>query len=185
MDRNVWPNVEERHPVFFVGEARYTAIPVKANLPDLKIPGADRLVTVLTAQAADLENEHWLDGCLQAFRDMKEDVWTYDFLDGLIISSPKFLDSPPSSALVAKITGRAAWHAIVPGLDLPVSMNSTLVKVLSSLITSRLVRTRGQRTCSVKCIVCMMTSKAHSWCLSSQCPRITGILNDHYSYDVD
>ena len=92
MDRNVakWPNVEERHPVFYVGEARYTAIPVKANLPDLKIPGADCLVTVLSAQAADLEDEHWLNNCLQAFREMKEDVWTYDFLDGLIISFPKF-----------------------------------------------------------------------------------------------
>ena len=171
--------------MFNVGEARYTAIPMKANLSDINIPGADRLVTVLSAQAADLENEHWLDNCLQAFRDLKEDVWTYDFLDGLIISSPQFLDSPPSSALVAKITGRTAWHAIVPGLDLPVSISSTLVKVLSSsLITSRLVRTRCHRTCSVKCIVCMMTSKAHSWCLSSQCPRTTGMCNDPYSYDV-
>ena len=124
MDRNVvkWPNVEERHPVFNVGEARYTAIPVEANLPNLDIPGADRLVTVLSAQAADLEDEHWIENCLHAFRDLKEDVWTIDFLEGLIISSPKSLDSPPSSALVAKITGWTAWHAIVPGLDLPVSV---------------------------------------------------------------
>ena len=181
----MWPNVEERHPVFFVGEARYTAIPVKANLPDFKIPGADRLVTVLSAQAADLENEHWLDGCLQAFRDLKEDVWTYDFLDGLIISSSQSLDSPPSSALVAKITGRTAWHAIVPGLDLQVSMSSRLLRLVSSaLITSRMVRTRCPGTCSVKCIVYMTTSKAHSWCLSSRCPRATGMFNDPYSYDV-
>ena len=62
MSRNVaqWPNVEERHPVFNVGKARYTAIPVKADLPDLKIHGADRLVTVLSAQAADLEDVNWL-----------------------------------------------------------------------------------------------------------------------------
>ena len=124
MDRNVvkWPNVEERHPVFNVGEARYTAIPVEANLQNLEIPGADRLVTVLSASAADLEDENWIDNCLHAFRDLKEDVWTIDFLDGLIISSPQFLDSPPSSALVAKITGWTAWHAIVPSLDLPVSI---------------------------------------------------------------
>ena len=183
MSRNVtqWPNVEERHPVFNVGKARYTAIPVKADLPDLKIHRADRLVTVLSAQAADLEDENWLQNCTQAFWDLGEDVWTGDFLDGLIINS----DTPPSSALVAKITGRAAWHRIVPGLDLPVSMISKLVKVLSpSLTTSRMVRTRCQRTCSVKCIVCMMTSKVHSWCLSSQCHKISGMLNDPYFYDV-
>ncbi len=145
---------------------------MEANLPNLDIPGADRLVTVLSAQAADLEDEHWIENRLQAFRDLKEDVWTIDFLDGLIISSAKFLDSPPSSALVAKITGWTAWHAIVPGLDLPVSMSSTLVKILSSpLTTSSLVRTRCHRTCSVKSIVYMMTSKAHCGTCQASAPK--------------
>ncbi len=187
MRQNVvkWANVEERHSEFNVGEARYTAIPVKANLPNLDKPGEKCLVTVVPAQAADLEDEHWLETCLRAFRGLKDDVWTPDFLDGLLISTPKSLYSPPSSGLVANIRRYTSWHAIVPGLDLPVSMSSTLVKLLlSSLITSRLVRTRCQRTCSVKCIVYMMTSKAHSWCLSSQCPRITGMFNDPYSYAV-
>lgn len=183
MGRNVvqWPDVEERHPVFSVGEARYTAIPVKADIPDLKIAGADCLVTVLSAQRADLEGEQWLEHCKQDFRNVLEDVWTVDFLDGLTISS----DWRPSSALVAKIKGRTAWHAIVLGLDLPVSTSSTIFKRLSSSLTRRrMVRTRCQRTCSVKCTVYMMTSKVHLWCLSSQCPRITGMFNDPYLCDV-
>ena len=124
MSRNVvqWPNVEEQHLVFNVGKARYTAIPVQAYLPDLEVPETDCLVTVLSAQEADLENVHWLDHCERDFRDLREDVWTVDFLHGLIISS----DWHPSSALMAEITRRTAWHTIVPDLDLPVSMTSKL-----------------------------------------------------------
>ena len=184
MSRNVvqWPNVEEQHPVFNIGKAIYTAIPVKADLPDLKISGANCLVTVLSAQRGDLEAEKWLDRCEQAFRDLGEDFWTVGFLDGLIISS----DWHPSPVLKAEITRRTAWHAIIPGLDLPVSMSSTLVKILSSSLTrSRMARTRCQRTCSVRCIIYMMTSKAHLWCLSGQYPRITGMFNDLYFYDMN
>ena len=180
MCRNVikWADVEERHTEFSVGEARYTAIPVKTNLPNFKKPGEKCLVTVVAAQAADLEDEHWLEACLRAFQGLKDDVWTTDFLDGLLISSPKGLHSPPSLALVANIRRHTSWHAVVPGLDLPVSMSPILVNILSlSLITSRLVHTCYQRTCSAKCIVYTMTSRAHSWCLSSQCPRTTGMFD--------
>ena len=183
MSHNIalWPNVEEQHLVFNIGKARYTAIPVKIDLPDLKIPETDYLVTVLSAQKADLENVHWLDHCERDFRSLGEDVWTVNFLDGLIISS----DWLPSLALTAEIKRRTAWHAIVPGLDLPVSMSSTPSNLLSSLLTiSRMVHTRCQRTCSVKCIIYMTTSKAHSWCLSSQCPRMTGMFNDAHLCNV-
>ena len=186
MSRNVkWANAEERHSEFNVGEARYTAIPVEANLPNLDDLGEQCLVTLILAQAADLEDEHWLETCLQTFEGLQDDVWTTAFLDGLLISTPKSLNSPLSSALVASIERYTSWHTVVPGLDLPVSMNSTLLKYLSPLlITSRLVRIRCHRTYSVKCIVYMMTSKAHLWCLSSQCPRMTGMFNDPYSYAV-
>ena len=112
--------------MFTVGDARYTAIPVKADLPDLKTLGSSPLVTVLSARTADMEDEKWFDNCLDAFFDWNEDVWTLGFLDGLIISS----DSLPSSALVARISRKTLWYAVVPGLDLPVSMSSTLVKTV-------------------------------------------------------
>ncbi|KAK0511023.1 hypothetical protein JMJ35_006575 [Cladonia borealis] len=126
---SLWPDVEEQHPVFNVGKARYTAIPVKTDLPRLKIPETDHLVTVLSAQKADLDNVHWLDHCKRDFRSLGEDVWTVNFLDGLIISS----DWLPSLALTAEIKRRTAWHAIVPGLDLPNGPYTLSKNVLSQV----------------------------------------------------
>lgn len=178
---NMPPIIEEQYTVFNIGEARYAAIPVKADLPDLERPGDKCLVTVIPAQAADLKDEHWLETWLRAFQDLKDDVWTVDFLHGLLISTPKGSYSLPSLALAASIIRQTSWHTIVPGLDLPVSMSSTVVNSLSSsLIRSRLVRTCYQRTCSAKYIVYTMTSSAHSWCLSSQCPRIIGMFTNSF-----
>ena len=172
------PNIEAQHTVFNIGEARYTAIPVKADLPDFKRPEKKNLVTVTPAQAADLENEHWLEICLRAFQDLKDDVWSTDFLDGILISLPKGMDTLLSFPLVANMKRHTPWPTIVPSLDLPVSVTSTPVSTLSSsLKTTRLVRTCYHRTCSAKCIVYTMTRKAHLWCLSNQCPRTTGMFN--------
>ena len=172
------PIIEEQYTVFNIGEARYAAIPVKADLPDFKRPEKKYLVTVIPAQAADLEDEHWLETCLRAFQDLKDDVWSTDFLDGILISSPRGVNTLLSFPLVANMKRHTPWPTIVPGLDLPVSMTSTPVSILSSsLKITRLVRTCYQRTCSAKCIVYTMTSRAHSWCLSSQCPRTTGMFD--------
>ena len=175
---NMPPNIEAQHTVFNIGEARYAAIPMKVDIPDFKRPEKKYLVTVIPAQAADLENEHWLKICLRAFQDLKDDVWSTDFLDGLLLSTPKGMDTLLSFPLVANMKRHTSWPTIVPGLDLPVSVTSTHVNILSlSLTTTRLVRTCYHRTCSAKCIVYTMTRKAHSWCLSSQCPRTRGMFN--------
>ena len=172
------PIFEAQHTVFSIGEARYAAIPVKVDLPDFKRPEGKYLVTVIPAQAADLVYKHWLDTCLRTFHDLKDDVWSTNFLDRVFISTLKGIDTLLLFPLVANMKRHTPWPTIVPGLDLPVSVISTPVSIFSSsLKTTRLVRTCYQKTCSAKCIVYTMTSKAHSWCLSSQSPKAMGMIN--------
>ncbi len=153
MTRNMikWANAQERHFEFNIGEARYTARPVKAGLPNLNSHAKQCLVTLLPAQARDLDDENWLETNLRAFRGLQDDVWTNDFLDGLIISTLTPLPSSPSPALAANIRRLTSWHAIVPGLDLPVS---TWFRRSSRVLCWSLIQTGGS--------VCLVTERAQS-----------------------
>lgn len=99
--------------------ARYISKPVK----DLSLPHTDAkqsLITLIEAEAADLEDENWLEITLGIFRG--DDVWTADFLEGVLISTSKPLMSAPSPTLIASIARLSSWHAMMVGLNLPVNI---------------------------------------------------------------
>ena len=108
---------------------RYMSRRVKAlSLPPYT-DAKQSLITLIEVESADLEDENWLETTLRT------DVWSNNFLDGILISTSPASISSPLPALVASITRLNAWHAIISGLDLPVSIYRRLaaLRVLTTI----------------------------------------------------
>ena len=109
----------------WVGGARYLAVPM-GPLPKLRVleqHAEDSLVTVITTtHAQELEEDVWLEKKLASFHNEHDDVWTSNFLEGLLISTPDPSSCPPSLGLLAAIQRMTSWHAVIPTLGIPVRM---------------------------------------------------------------
>ena len=123
-----------RHFELRVGGARYMARPMETRLGSVeggefwrssrRVEQHDKeaLITVIsTTHPNELEDENWLEEHLKGFRELKDDVWTSDFLEGLLIGTVSSA-SPPSQRLLANIRRRVSWHACVQDLELPVRL---------------------------------------------------------------
>ncbi|KAF2110372.1 amidase signature domain-containing protein [Lophiotrema nucula] len=107
---------------FWAGGARYLATPVElpTRLRGFEQHAEESLVTVITTKdARELDDDTWLEKKLDAFRSLEDDVWTPDFLEGLLISTPDPSSSPPSPGLLATIRRLTFWHAITSTLNVP------------------------------------------------------------------
>lgn len=115
-------NLRQHHYSFKVGNASYIAWPVRTGLPLIdKANKKYSLVTLITAPAKDIEDEKWLETKLQAFRTAGDDVWSAEFLDGLLIDTQgPDMKISLSPALVESLEHLASWHAVFTGLGLPV-----------------------------------------------------------------
>jgi hypothetical protein len=115
-------NLRQHHYDFKVGNASYIAWPVRTGLPLIDKANKEcSLVTLITAQAEDIQDEKWLETTLRAFRTTRDDVWSAEFLDGLLldVQGPD-MESSLSPALVEGLQHLASWYAVLTGLGLPV-----------------------------------------------------------------
>ena len=111
-----------RYFEFRVGGTRYMACAaaMPAKLASSSHCAEEALITVIsTNRPSDLDDDRWWEKKMDAFRELKDDVWSTDFLEGLLIvtSTP---DSPLSPNLTASIQIRCLWHICIPDIDVPV-----------------------------------------------------------------
>lgn len=109
---------------FRVSDARYlaTLADLPSQLHGLEQLARQSLVTVIEAShARDLEDDAWLDKQLDLFRNLKDDVWSSEFLQGLLITTKDQPFPTPSPGLLASVKRVSRWHAVLPALGLPVS----------------------------------------------------------------
>lgn len=117
-------NLRQHHYNFKVGNASYIAWPVRTGLPLIDQRKKDySLVTLITAPTEVIPDEKWLETTLQVFRTTPDDVWSAEFLNGLLIDvQGPDIETPLSPAFVEGLQNSASWYAPVSGLDLPVGL---------------------------------------------------------------
>ena len=123
MNREIvdWAKPETRSFTFNPDQVTYLTDSVKTSPLQTSTSGRQRLVTVIPAQATDLEDKQWLETRLEAFRALQDDVWSKTFLEGLVTSVIKPPVLPLRPEVVTCIQRSVPWHTLVTGLSAPIS----------------------------------------------------------------
>lgn len=114
---------QQHHCKFTVGNANYIAWPVRTGLPLIDQAKKEySLVTLINAQAEVTADEKWVETTLQAFQNTSDDVWSTDFVDGLLIDAQgrPDIEISLSSTLNGGLKHTVSWYAVLNGLGLPV-----------------------------------------------------------------